>query len=314
LRVSDTASTAVAVVAALAAGSAFAIGSVLQQRAARAAPDEESLSPRLVARLLHRRDWLLGVAADAGSFGLQALALAFGPLSLVQPLIVCELLFAVPIAVRLRHRRLGAPEWAGTLMVAVGLLGFVVAAAPHGGDPGPGMPVWIGVLAGVAVVVAGSVTLGRLARGPARATLYALAGAAMFGLLAALTKTSTHYLGQGGVAFFTAWQPYAMAAVAVVGMVVQQSAYQAGPLPASLPVMNAGEPAVAALIGVFAFHEHVAHTPLRLAASLAGVVVLVAGIVVLDRSPVVLDLQTRGAADERQDEQESGRRASKVAV
>src|SRR4051812_49960856 len=127
---------AVSVMAALAAGCTFAVGSVLQQSAAREAPASVAMSWRLLVDLAHRRKWLMGISCDVGSFALQALALAFGPLALVQPLLVTGLLFAVPLAVRWRGRRLGPREWAGT--VAGGARpggGFPPASPPPGGAP-----------------------------------------------------------------------------------------------------------------------------------------------------------------------------------
>jgi glucose uptake protein GlcU len=87
-----------------------------------------------------------------------------------------------------------------------------------------------------------------------------------------------------------------MAGVAVAGAIVQQSAFQAGPLPASVPVKDAVEPSVAVLIGVFAFNEHVSTTPVALLFEALGVALLVVGIVSLDRSAVVLELQSSKSA------------------
>jgi hypothetical protein len=137
-----------------------------------------------------------------------------------------------------------------------------------------------------------AVGLGRLADGTLRATLYGVAAGTAFGLLAALTKASTHLLGEGAATFFTAWQPYGMAVIAIAGAIVQQSAFQAGPLPASLPVMDAVEPTIAVCIGVFAFNEHVGSSPLALAVEAAGVIALLTGIVVLDRSPLIAEMQS----------------------
>jgi drug/metabolite transporter (DMT)-like permease len=288
----------IAVIAALAAGCSFAVGSVLQQSAAREAPVDESLSWRLLVDLAHRKRWLLGIGSDAVSFGLQALALAFGPLAIVQPLAVTGLLLAIPLAVRWRGRRLGAREWTGTIAVGAGLAAFLVAAAPSDGVPQTTLARWLLIGGGVAAVMLLGVGVGRATRGPARATSYAVAAGAAFGLLAALTKTSTWLLGQGGVAFFTAWQPYAMAVVAVLGAIVQQSAFQAGPLPASVPVMDAMEPTVAVSIGVFAFGEQVSTSAGALTVALVGIVALLVGIVMLDRSKVVADLHASGGAPE----------------
>lgn len=291
----------VAVIAALAAGCTFAVGSVLQQSAAREAPTDESLSLRLLVDLAHRKTWLLGIGSDAGSFALQALALAFGPIALVQPLLVTGVLFAIPLAVRLKGMRLHAQEWTGTVAVAGGLALFLAAASPSEGEPRTTLVTWVLILCGVGVSMVLGVATGRALGGPIRASFYALAAGAAFGLLAALTKTSTWLLGQGATAFFTAWQPYAMAAVAVVGAIVQQSAFQAAPLPASVPVMDAVEPTVAVLIGVFAFGEHLGTSPLALACEAVGIVALISGIVLLDRSPVVLALQ-RGWDEEQHHE------------
>ena len=287
---------AVSVIGALLAGCTFAVGSVLQQSAARETPLEKSLSWRLLVDLAHRRRWVLGISSDVGSFALQALALAFGPIALVQPLIVVTgLLVAVPLAVRWRGRRLGAGEWAGTVTVGLGLAAFLAAASPQEGVPQTTWDRWLLMLIAVGGFMALGILVGRAVQGPARATAYGFAAGASFGLLAALTKAATHLLGQGAGTFFTAWQPYAMAGVAVAGAIVQQSAFQAGPLPASVPVMDAVEPSVAVLIGVFAFNEQVSTTPVALLFEALGVCLLVAGIVALDRSPVVLELQSSTA-------------------
>jgi drug/metabolite transporter (DMT)-like permease len=284
----------IAIVAALAAGCTFAVGSVLQQSAAREAPQDESLSLRLLVDLAHRPRWLLGIGSDVGSFGLQALALAFGPIALVQPLLVTGVLFAIPLAVGLRGMRLHARDWTGTVLVAGGLALFLAAASPSEGVPQTALARWLLILVAVGGLMALGVAAGRLARGPARASLYGLAAGAAFGLLAALTKTSTWLLGHGAGTFFTAWQPYAMAVVALAGAVVQQSAFQAAPLPASVPVMDAVEPTVAVCIGVFAFAEHLGTSVVALGCEAAGIVALITGIVLLDRSPLVLCLQDDG--------------------
>ena len=78
---------------------------------------------------------------------------------------------------------------------------------------------------------------------------------------------------------------------------MQQSAFQAGPLPASLPVMDAVEPTVAVCIGVFAFNEQLGSSPLAIAIQVAGVCALVVGIVVLDRSPLIAEMQRNEPAD-----------------
>jgi drug/metabolite transporter (DMT)-like permease len=282
---------AVSVTAALAAGCTFAVGSVLQQSAAREAPASVSMSWRLLVDLAHRRKWVLGISCDVGSFALQALALAYGPLALVQPLLVTGLLFAVPLAVRWRGRRLGAREWAGTIAVGAGLAAFLAAASPSEGVPQTTWSKWLLILIAVGGLMALGIVVGGALTGALRASAYGLSAGVAFGLLAALTKASTHLLSQGAGVFFTSWQPYSMAGVAVAGAIVQQSAFQAGPLPASVPIMDAVEPTIAVLIGVFAFSEQVGTSTAALAFEALGILLVLAGIVTLDRSPIVLELQ-----------------------
>src|SRR5438067_5034376 len=145
----------------MAAGCTFAVGSVLQQSAARDEPSEHSLSWRLLVGLAQRPRWLLGIAGDFVSFGFQALALAFGPLALVQPLAVTGLLFAVPLAVRWRGRRLGRLEWLGTVAVAGGLAAFLVGASPSEGVPETTWVRWVLIL----IAVGGLMVVGVLVGG-----------------------------------------------------------------------------------------------------------------------------------------------------
>jgi len=81
---SDTAATAIAVLAALAAAASFGVAAALQHRQARLTPDAGGV--RLLARLAAQPLWLAGIALAALAYGLQALALAFGPLALVAPI------------------------------------------------------------------------------------------------------------------------------------------------------------------------------------------------------------------------------------
>ncbi|MGH9114438.1 MAG: DMT family transporter, partial [Acidimicrobiales bacterium] len=87
------------ILAALAAAVAFAVAAVLQQESTECVPKDKSLSLRLLADLLRRPKWLAGGACLLAGFGLQALALAFGPVALVQPIVITELAFAIPLGI-----------------------------------------------------------------------------------------------------------------------------------------------------------------------------------------------------------------------
>ena len=59
----------------------------------------------MLLRLLRDRQWWLGSLVSAAGFGLQAAALGFGSVLLVQALLVTSLLFALPVNARITRRR-----------------------------------------------------------------------------------------------------------------------------------------------------------------------------------------------------------------
>ncbi len=282
----------VAVLAGLLAAASLGAAAVLQHRAAAEAPTEHALSPRLLVDLLHRPVWLAGLVVSALGFILQGVALGFGSLTLVQPLIVLDLAFALPLAARLQRRRLGRREWLATLAICAGLVAFLTPADPTNRGAGPAMSLWLLVGIAVSGFVVVCLAAARRATPTVRATLLAACAGACFGVLAALLKSTTHLLAHGGLfAALSSWQPYALTVVVVVGETLGQSAYQAGPLAAALPVMDTLEPSVAVVIAVTAFGETVNYSVGALALETAGIVAMVAGIVALDRSPVILAMQ-----------------------
>ena len=269
------------------AGGCLAATGLLQQRAASARPKDEQLSLRLITSLVRNKTWLLGIGMAFLSYAFQAVALALGPLTLVQPLLVCELIFAIPISVRLRGARLGRREWTAVLMVVAGLVIGIASAYPKGGSPLQPFSSWTYALGGVGVVAVGSVLVGRLFGGPARASLFALAGASILGLQSGLFAATIALLRHDIAQTFLTWQPYALIVASFAGMFLVENAYHAGPLAASMPVMDAALPLVSISIGVALFGEQVRTGALALAGTAVGLVLLLAGIVALDTSSLI---------------------------
>ncbi|MBV7701022.1 DMT family transporter [Streptomyces sp. TRM70350] len=283
----------VAVLASLAAGACFAVAGLLQQWAAGARPDDEALKPRLLRHLVRDRLWLSGIGLAVLAYGFQSLALAFGPLSLVQPLIVAELVFAVPLSARLHRLRLGRREWSGTFAVAAGLALALASARPHGGRPETGLMSWLLILGSTAALVCVALTAGRLLLGPWRASATALAAGAVMGMQSVLLAATVERLRHGLGSALSAWQTYALVAASLGGLLLIQSAFQQGPLAASLPVIDATEPVVAVTVGMTVFGETIRTGWPVSAATVTGLALVAAGIVSLDSSPVVAALHGR---------------------
>jgi drug/metabolite transporter (DMT)-like permease len=285
---------AIAVVVALLAACCFAVGSLLQQGAARDS-GVGVLSVRGLLGLLRERRWLAGVGLDLFSFALQGLALAFGPLALVQPLAATDVLFALPLIARRHRRRLTRRDIAGALMVTAGVCLFLTVSPPSGGVRVPGLTAWLPVLVAVSAVVAGSGVAALRVRGHARVVWLAAAAGVIYGLLDALTKSSVDLLASRGVVgTLLAWEPYAMLAAAIAGAAFGQSAFGAGALSLSLPVIDTLEPVTAVVLAAVVFGERLASSPALLAVQLAGGALAAAGIVVLNRSSIVAAESQRG--------------------
>jgi drug/metabolite transporter (DMT)-like permease len=284
--------TIISAVAAVMAGLFLAACGVLQQRAASKRSSSERLSLRLVRALVTDRTWLAGIASAGASYGFQAVALAFGPLVLVQPLVVSELLFAVPVSVRIRGLRLRPRDWGAVGAVVVGLAVGIVAADPQQGRPLQPISSWAPALAAVAVLVGVCLLVTRFVDGPPMASAFAVAGACTMGLQSALYAATIALIKKEQLALFATWEPYALIVASLIGAFLIQNAFQSGPLAASTPVIDATLPLIAIGLGVGLFGEHIRTSFLGLAGASVGLVLVLAGIVGLDTSPVVRREQT----------------------
>ncbi|MHB1928474.1 MAG: DMT family transporter [Acidimicrobiales bacterium] len=265
----------------------LAVGFAIQQRAAEQAPRSDRLQPRLLLDLVRRPVWLAGIAFMVGGQLLGAVALDYGDLTLVEPLMAANVLFALPLAAAWHKRRLGRREWLGAVVLIAGLAVFVVAAHP-GSSRRTSVPItsWVSTLASIVVVAAGFVALGRRHPDPARqATFLAIGAGTLYGLQDALTQWT---LQRGfTLTMLESWQPYLLVAVAVVGLLLAQSAYQTAPLSASVPAMAIAEPITGIALGAGLFSQGLRLGPLPLTFEVVGMAAMVAGLLLCAGSSVV---------------------------
>jgi hypothetical protein len=255
---------------ALTAAAAFSFAIPFEHRAADQAPDAAGLSLRQIGRFIRAtarsRWWLAAMGLNALGFGLHALALHNGGLAIVQPLLVANLLFALPINHWLRKEPITAAEvgWAAALVVA--LSGFLLIATAGVGatvqmaDRGPAVAT--GVL--VVLVVGGLTVTARHSGGSTAATLFGVSTGILFAVTASLVKECTGIIVHGPIALLTSWQLYALLVAGGAGILLNQLAFQSGPLSASLPAITVVDPVVSVLFGVLVFDENLRHTPLAI--------------------------------------------------
>lgn len=282
-------STAVAIPLAVVAAASFAVANVAQMRASRRAEAPEGVSAKLLVRLMRDKEWLLGLATSILGYGCQAVSLYLAPVLLVQPLIVSELLFALPLSARLAGVQLHKREWTGAGLVAAGIAVFVAVGHPQGDRTTIANSTWVAITISVvaAVVVLVAVAESRHRQPMLRASLLALAASLCFGMLSVLTKVVGHQFTADGLGTLTRPQPYMLAAIAITGLLLSQTAFRIAPLSVSLPIIDVGEPVSASLLAGLAFGETIGIGIGTLTGvAIAGAAAL-AGIALLDTSAVV---------------------------
>ena len=133
--------------------------SVLTRHVASTADPDRPTGLRLVGYLLRNPRWLAGSAAQVGAFAFQALALQFGQVSVVQPLLVTELVMALVLRRVFIHQAVARAAWAGAAAACAGLAVFIVAAEPRGGHDAPTGGHWTAAIVACLAVVAALITL-----------------------------------------------------------------------------------------------------------------------------------------------------------
>lgn len=260
-----------AILAALASASFNALASALHHQAgARRSGFAVVLQPR----------WLLGIVAATAGFTLHTLALRLGQLAVVQPALVSGLIFALPIAALLEKRRVRAAHLGWSLTVVVGLTLFLGLARPTVGPPIARAGILAAAVGLVTALAAGSYLVGVHWRRH-RPALWAFAGGAGYGVVAALMKQDVGLLDVGVRQLMTSWAFYALLVVGPASVAVNQAAFNAGPLVSSLPMLTITNPVVAIALGAVAFGERIASGPLPLAGQALGFAVMAVGVVAM---------------------------------
>lgn len=245
----------IAVFLALAAALVSAIGSVIRQRSAQEIVDKPVGHWELFRLSLRDARWWLGGAAAVANYALQAAALSLGSVMLVTALQVTVLLFALPINAVLTRHRVTRWEWLWATLLAIAVAVVLVVGNPAQGQQRASPETWIVVSAVMGPALVLCVVGARIWSGAVAAVLLAMVAGSSLALFAVLTKGVVE-AGEGGVAsLLRTPELYAWIAIALAGMVFQQSAFRAGALTASLPTMTLAKPVVGWILGITVLSE-----------------------------------------------------------
>jgi drug/metabolite transporter (DMT)-like permease len=260
------------------------LASVLQRQAAAEAPPERALHLSLFSYLIRRKVWLAGIGMVVLAAVCQAVALATGPIALVQPIFIIELPFTLLVASRVNRRRLPPMTWWAVGLVTVALGTGLAAAAPSGGSNQASTKVWV-----IALIVTGGfeavvIGAGVRARGNARAAALGLAAACGYALTATLMKSAVAVLPLGAGAFFGSWQLYGTAGAGVGALFLLQNGLQAGTLVAVQPPLTLGDALISSCYGVTVYNESIRTGGWLLVVEIAAVIAVALGCIQLSRS------------------------------
>ncbi|MFF4394485.1 DMT family transporter [Streptomyces sp. NPDC001480] len=227
---------------------AYAGGAIVQEQVALSSPDGQ-YAP------LRRASWWAALALNGLGGVLHVVALAYGPLSLVQPLGALTIVFALPMAALFVGRGAGATAWRGAVMATVGLAGLLSLVGTSDGHA-----LDAAQRVGVAVVTGGAVVAlmiaGRAAhRHPAvRSVLLATGSGIAFGMSSVFTKTVA-VDWTDGVSAADLPSLGMIGVFAVAGVLLSQAAYRGGGLTAPLATLTVVNPVLAAAVGITMFGE-----------------------------------------------------------
>lgn len=280
-------SSIIALVTAVVAALVFGAASVAEQRSTKRVRTRRALSPRILLDLMHQPLWLVAMCGTVLGFGLQFTALRFGPLALVEPILVVALIFAVLINSYLRRvwdRKLIA----GVITCAAGIVGFLTIADPAPGASHVDFLVILPLGAGLTGGVLGCLAVARRSE-QLRPLALALACGICYGAAAFLVKLVVSDLTSGLTVMLTDWPIYALAVVGPAGFILNEDAYQQGTLIAPvLAIITACDPVISIALGAVWLNEKLSSTPAGIVGEIISLIVMITGIVVIaHRAPHV---------------------------
>jgi drug/metabolite transporter (DMT)-like permease len=284
-----------AIVLALAAALCNALATIFERIGVESAPADAAMRWKLMAHVLRRPTWWLGLLSMVGAFLFQVSALDKGGLTLVQPLLVTELIFLVLILRVWFGRPLGWREAVGVVLTVAGLATFLAVSDQGGGNVIPNQVGWLLMMIATVGAVAACLVVARVGSRPWRSAWYGAAAAISFAVCAAFMKATTVLLGHGGFSgLFTHFEPYGIVVSGLAGLFFAQNAFHAGPITASQASLLIVDPIASIVIGVGLFGDNLRGGIGVLAVDALALALMSLGLFVLCHSPLIV---STGAED-----------------
>ena len=266
---------------ALIAAFLFALAATLQQKGALNLPTISLADPMSLVRLVGQKVWLLGTVALFAGYLFQAGALDRGRLSVIQPLLVTTVVFALPLGYFLTKQHVGRREVIGAIVIILGLGLFVYFGDPAGGKENAPNDEWAIAIAALAALSAILLVFGSRGGLSMKAAVYGTVAGLMFGLSSALTKPTLDYLHESVSTMLSHWECYALAIAGVGGFVLQQVSLGTGRLAPSVATVSVANPLVGILLGILLLDERLSRPAWHVVLAVIGLGLALVGAVVI---------------------------------
>jgi hypothetical protein len=207
----------------------------------------------------------------------------------VQPILVCDLIFAVAIVWIMRWRsqshhrgviRSSLPVFAGVAACTGGVAGFLAVGQPSGGNTQASFSILPPLLIGLVAVVGGCLVVAARSQN-LRPLALALACGVNYGVAAFLVKLLTSEFGGGLAHVFTYWPIYVLAVVGPAGFILNQNAFQQGRFLAPVQsIISSADPVISIALGVAWLDVRLRSSPADIAAEVVFLLLMITGIFV----------------------------------
>ena len=282
----------IAIIASLIAGLLNAISGLFQRKGTGTPTAEKLYSKVLIVETSKNKLWRIGVIAEGIAALLELVALYFGSLLLVEPLLMTNLVFLLAIV----HFRMKRPvlirEWLGIIFICIGISVFIAVAKPHGGRGTFGL-VWLAPITIIGLLMAlGAMTTRRLTNNPKRrGSVGAVVAGLSLGMTAALTRLTMIQLHSGIVSTLVRWPLYALIVSAFVSIITVQVGYGSGPLTITQSMLEISSLIVSTLLGLLIFGDTISTSLTAIIIETISFVIVVVGVIIVSTSKPIISLE-----------------------
>lgn len=271
----------------------YGVAPLLQAMAARREEAGSGLGLGLLARLVTRPLWLIGLGVEAGSFLLEVYALSVAPVALVAPVMALDMIVFTLLARRLLGEQISRVGWSGVgLMVAgVGLLAYAFHRNAEVGSPAERNVLFAFLVLGLvfSLLCAFGANLAAARRQIAGAALgFGLAAGVSYAIATLATRQiglAVHERRNGDstlLDLLSTPTPYILVLFSVLALGLEQRGLQGRAAVIAFPVTSGVSAFLPVTLGLTLFDEPTPDGP-RMVALIISLIMVAAGIAALGR-------------------------------